>query len=477
MAKVSNPILFSDYFSVSHNAIIGSGFIDTFVNVDIERFIDPLLLSESSNPIVKAKALPMFREHFDAFLKLLTLSKSGNQAAWKAAYRQLDLSEPAENGLGYAGSKRKGASRSKSIRLQIMQTCLDILEVGSTNPEMLSLMGFLEEGVGSDTISDFTTHAILPILCEITHNFCAAHNVESSEVEIRGVSYQLPHIRNKDVLQQVVLVPLDITRHLPIAKDMSEVDDVISSNAKLRERVNALLGDITKANQTEKKSALKDIVLHSASELEEFIKGLKERASHYDPNDDFFGYLALIEMLSAGNQFGFRPRKISTSNPDEAYQLVLMILEEYRAQIETNNMWELLWQDGKPARERKSQLLFYGLSQIFCEVHNLDVAPEANMGGGPVDFKFSRGHNTKVVVEFKLSKGSVKQGYLRQLERYKEASRIDYGIFVVIDVGNLGKKLVEIRDLQATAKAAGEPYSEIVYIDAKPQVSASILPI
>ena len=477
MAKVKNPILFSDHFGVSQNAVMGAGFIDTFVNVDIERFIDPLLLSESTNSEVAKKALPMFRKHFSDFLTLLGHSQTKDDAAWKAAARQLNLSEPAENGLGYAGSRRKGASRSEDIKLQIMNTCLQVLKIGNSNPEVLSLMGFLEEGVGSDTISDFTTQAILPILCDITQDFCVSHGVQVETAAIRGKNYKLPHIGSSKDKQPIVLVPLDITRHLPLAKDMSEIEDVIDANASLRVKINSLLGDITKANRTEKKDALRDIILKSSDEIEEFIKGLKERASHYDPNEDFFGYLALISLLGGGNVFGFSGLKPSISTPDEAYKLVLQMLSEYKEQVESNNMWELLWHDGKPARERKSQLLFFGLSLIFCQVFDLDVSPEGNMGGGPVDFKFSRGHATKVVVEFKLSKGSVKQGYLRQLQRYKDASRTNYGIFVVVDVGDLKRKLLEIEDIQKEQIKLGEPYSEIVYIDARPQASASLLKI
>ncbi|MFT9297501.1 MAG: hypothetical protein ABF542_05250, partial [Gluconobacter sp.] len=63
------------------------------------------------------------------------------------------------------------------------------------------------------------------------------------------------------------------------------------------------------------------------------------------------------------------------------------------------------------------------------------------MGGGPIDFKFSKGYNAKVLVEMKRSGGSVRHGYEKQLEIYLRAASTDYGIFVIIDYGDMGSKL------------------------------------
>ena len=45
MAKVVNPILFSSYFEVDPQEIDKAGLIDPFLNVDLELFIDPVLLA------------------------------------------------------------------------------------------------------------------------------------------------------------------------------------------------------------------------------------------------------------------------------------------------------------------------------------------------------------------------------------------------------------------------------------------------
>src|ERR1700730_4741740 len=95
------------------------------------------------------------------------------------------------------------------------------------------------------------------------------------------------------------------------------------------------------------------------------------------------------------------------------------------------------------------------------------------MGGGPIDFKFSSGYNARVLVEMKRSGGTVVHGYEKQLEFYKTASQTEYAVFVIVDYGDLGNKLNEIRRIREERLKKGERASEIIVIDATPKASAS----
>ena len=95
------------------------------------------------------------------------------------------------------------------------------------------------------------------------------------------------------------------------------------------------------------------------------------------------------------------------------------------------------------------------------------------MGGGPVDFKFSRGFKNRVLVEMKRSKGSVVHGYEKQLERYRNASRTFQAIYVIIDYGDLGNKLDKVLKIQNEARLSGKIASDIIVIDATKKKSAS----
>ena len=145
----------------------------------------------------------------------------------------------------------------------------------------------------------------------------------------------------------------------------------------------------------------------------------------------------------------------------------------FQHHVEKGNLWEELWIGSEPKKERAAQLIYYALADCFCMANNVDVSPEANMGGGPIDFKFSRGYDARVLVELKRSTGTVVHGYNKQLEIYKDASRTNYGIFVIMDYGGLGSKLAKIKRIRDQRLAKGEPASEIIVIDARKKASAS----
>jgi hypothetical protein len=116
MASIKSPVLFSKHFAVDPERLNEAGFIDPFINVDTQLFIDPVLLEKSANQVIRTEALNAFRDHFGNFVRLLVISKTEGDAAWRAAQRLLNLHEPPENGLGYGGSGRSGSSRPDEVR-------------------------------------------------------------------------------------------------------------------------------------------------------------------------------------------------------------------------------------------------------------------------------------------------------------------------------------------------------------------------
>jgi hypothetical protein len=159
--------------------------------------------------------------------------------------------------------------------------------------------------------------------------------------------------------------------------------------------------------------------------------------------------------------------------PNEIVRVVKDTISQFKRHVEAGNLWEELWVGNKPKKERASQLIYYAIADAFCKANDLDISPEANMGGGPIDFKFSSGYTARVLVEMKRSGGTVVHGYEKQLEFYKTASQTDFAVFVVIDYGDLGNKLIEIRRIRDERLKNGERASEIVVIDATKKASAS----
>ena len=474
MAKIKNPILFSEYFGSTQAEISKAGLIDPFLNVDTQLFIDPILLEQSSNQIISKDALASFRKRFEDFVRLLAISETEDDAAWKAAWRLLDLSEPPENGLGFGGSGRSGNSRPHSVREAIMRTARQIILLGAKDPEMISLMGFFEENVGPDTISDMTTRAIQNELAAITEQFCRTQKIPvESDPRFSGID--LPKFVDRSGQSKtIILVPIDIVRDLPVATDWSSIHDAVMANAEIRDRVNRYLASIIRPTVVQQKEALREAALGSSVSFEYFLAAVKEHTKCYDPNTDALGYYKLKKILAEkSKEFRFEQKYELSNGPDELMKFVLDTVDAFKRHVEKGNLWEELWIEGKPKKERAAQLIYYAMADCFCEANDIDISPEANMGGGPVDFKFSKGYRSRVVVEMKRSSGTVLHGYKKQLEIYKDASQTNYGIFVVIDFGDLGEKLTAINEIRNDRLRIGESASEIVVMDATKKMSAS----
>lgn len=474
MARVQNPILFSAYFVVPSATIAAAGLIDPFLDVDVQLFIDPVLLEKSSNTTIATSAVERFRRHFEVMIRMLAISKVENDSAWKGARRQLDLSEPPENGLGYGGSGRSGSSRPQDIREAILRTSKEIITLGASDPEMISLMGFFEEDVGPDTISDLTTTVIMDDLAAITESFCRANGVPLFEANI-GTSHKLPRfVTSSGRAVPIVLVPKDIVRELPIANDWSDIERAAMENARIRDRVNRLLGGIAKPTVVERKEALRSAALESPIEFDFFLAAVKANVSNYDPNLDALGYYRMKGIISDGFP-GLKqdsPYDVKLG-PSEIVRVVRDTITHFKRHVEAGNLWEELWLGDKPKKERASQLIYYSIADAFCKANDIDISPEANMGGGPIDFKFSSGYSARVLVEMKRSGGTVVHGYEKQLEFYKNASQTEFAMFVIMDFGDLGSKLTEIQRIRDVRFEAGERASEIVVIDAMRKASAS----
>lgn len=474
MARVQNPILFSTYFGVSSKTMASAGLIDPFLDVDVPLFIDPVLLEKSSNTVIAISAVNRFRRHFEVLVRMLTISNTENDAAWKGARRQLDLSEPPENGLGYGGSGRSGSSRPQDIREAILRTSKEIVTLGARDPEMISLMGFFEEDVGPDTISDLTTTVIMDDLAAITEAFCLENGIPLFETSI-DTNHKLPRFETSPGRAvPIVLVPEDIVRELPIANDWSDIERAAMENARIRDRVNQLLSGIIRPTVVDRKRALRSAALESPQEFDFFLAAVKANVSNYDPNLDALGYYRLKGIIADG----FPSLKQASPydlklGPNEIMRVVRDTVALFKRHVEAGNLWEELWLGDKPKKERASQLIYYAIADAFCKANDLDISPEANMGGGPIDFKFSSGYSARVLVEMKRSGGTVVHGYEKQLEFYKNASQTEFALFVIMDYGDLGVKLNKIQRIQKARLDAGERASEIIVIDTSRKVSAS----
>lgn len=300
MARVKDPVLFSKEFGIDPELIAAEGLIDPFLNVDTQLFVDPILLQKSSIRMISKNANQRFRKNFENFLRLIAISEKKRDAPWRAAERLLDLSEPPENGLGYGNSGRSGSSRPEKVRAAIMTTAKQIMRTGANDPEMISLMGFFEEDVGPDTISDYTTRVISEQLASVTQAFCKKVGVQCFENDLVGNSLLPKFVDDKGRERFVVLVPRDIVRELPVAADWNGIEEAIAHSERIRTAVNSYLAGIARPTVAERKDALKSIALQSKEAFNELLSAVKEHTTTYDPNLDALGYYRMKDIFASG---------------------------------------------------------------------------------------------------------------------------------------------------------------------------------
>ncbi|MGM4991283.1 chromosomal replication initiator DnaA [Tardiphaga sp. 841_E9_N1_2] len=444
------------------------------MNADTKLFVDPLLFKNSAHPTLSGAGVQAFEKRMSDIIELLAESKALDDAPWKAAMRLLALHERGETCLGYGGTGTSGRDRPDSLKRQILTTAKQIVDVGVRNPELIILMGMFEVGVGPDTISDLTTNSVLRVLEQITKDFCSRHSVPLRKFNLEFEEYELPENVTRPGTG-IFLVPKDVLRELPVATDWSDIDRVVSFNSTLRHMVNQMIGNITKATVTQKKSALKRIALGDPLNFQTLVRDLLANdPTGYDFEKDRKGFEALRQaLLTAAQQFPLVIVRPSSPTLRELLRVVREITMQFKQLIENNNLSHLLWEGTKPRSEKSSQLVYFGVADSYCKSNNLDISPEVHSGGGPVDFKFSTGYALRVLVELKLSTGDIVHGYETQLDIYKAAAQTEEGVFLIIDVGGMGYKLARIQTIQQDQITTGNKSSEIVVVDAMRKPSAS----
>lgn len=476
MAKIKDPIFFSEYYNIEIDTLKNIGILNPTLNIDTRLFIDPILLAQSSFEEISVHGNQRFNDYFADLIKLLQAIQKRNDVAWRESLRRFNFREVKETCLGYGAATIHGSALGPKLIIKIHDTAKQIVDMGIVDPDLFKLLPLLEDGMGPDRISDITSRVILPDLAALTQRICTDLKIPCHSVKIHGDSYQLPLNPTEKKPTLVLLIPLDILRDLPVASDWSEVADAASKNQEIRDRVNLHIGNIWEAKTRKDKAQLRSLAMENKEAFESLLDLIKTlNATPYDIESDSEGILTWQKLRqTVADEFPLKIERPKQPSDQDDIETVNKIIDQFQELIEKKGLWKLLWNKDKPHHEHVSQMLFFAVADAYCKVNNLDITPEAETGNGPVDFKISRGYSKRILVEIKLSTNShLVHGYERQLERYKESQHPINSVFLIIDVGSLGRKYDQVLGIWNELSKKEKEISNIIIIDGCQKLSAS----
>ena len=462
----------SEYFKISETSYKKTGAFNPVIGVDSLFFVDALLLSQTSVPELKG-GLDIVRGYFS---EVITLLRVKNGKARILAFRRLILREVKGIGIGYGSKTDDGSAIGPELARRLLVTAEEVIEMGIADPAIFEVMGLFEEDFGPDRLSD----AIIRILLQNLYTYSERVTKELSIKEIfvvktYGREYQLAKHPLKN--GPLIFIPADIIRALPVASSFDEIGEVTIFNEELRKKFNQLLAACFTPDKDNKKPKKRDI--------KRYLLGSKDRIgtlvevygfSKPDPYDfgadpeGLYQWLEKAKELVTTNPISV-PTHVKKEQLDDIVQKIIIAFKKF---IESKGGWKSLYgPDGKPLNESHARHFFYATAMLYCEMSDVDISPESNAGQGPVDFKLSRGHSEKIVVEVKLTSGNVLQGYEKQTRIYQESEDAKGSYYMVMQVTEKSKVLDQVLRIAEEEDKEGKVHPTVVVVDGRERPSAS----
>jgi hypothetical protein len=474
----------SDYFNIDQQIFDDYGALNISTVNDLPLFIDPFLLFHSEKQeyvnlhedIIKYLIFLRDRSYID-------LIDEGLLKSWYC------FPEVKQNWLGFSITGNKGSGLGINFARALHSNLHKIFsEFGSekiTKSSHLEKVCLIENGVGRDSISDFTTNLIKDYLCKYTEKFAAAHLQEKDirEISVRNSvfdfptqswkikKYKLPWVNN----DYIILTPKDmltrdenwINRH-DLLNKFTNIPPAIPDE-QLRAQVfnyfrSVLVHQKDKSpSKKEREDAAAATILEFPDLIDFYIK-LKEETGNkaadisaekvLDTQQIFVKQLHEFQkIISIQTDF----YKTSETTYEETHKR----LNYLKDAIENKGCHRIFYNNGVAIqKEQDLQILF----RLVWYGSPSDAGTEANDGRGPVDFKISKGANDKTLVEMKLAKNSqLERNLEKQIQIYQAASDAKNGIKVIIYFTKEEKEKV----LRILRKLNLFDHKDVVLIDAR----------
>jgi hypothetical protein len=185
------PKRISRAIGTTHAALSKQRAFDGFVDVDSKVYVDPHLLEKCEEPEF-AESRKKLDAYFRDVLKLLKAAKIEGDIAWREALRRMHFAEVSATGLGHTSKGTRGRAISGKLSLALTRLTKEIINLGIEDPDLFTLLGMIQEGVGSDLISDMTVWIILDDVLSYSARVAEALKVEVTIVEHNEHRYRVP---------------------------------------------------------------------------------------------------------------------------------------------------------------------------------------------------------------------------------------------------------------------------------------------
>ena len=471
---------FSELFHISRDD--DDDWFDPVLSVDTPLFLDPFLLYDHEQGVFDGSHAEVIG-FFNAVFSIVAKSAGNVRSTYyRKALGIMRFPEVEELCLGYASSGTKGSGTGAGFAATIVGALWQAIQAGVKEITHFEEVGILSEGIGADRISDITAFLLRRRLAEYTERICERHGVpmrmrnyrqgvfDGRDERWRAISTRLP--LNPYTRQAVLLVPYAYLRSLPTI-NASDFWDYCYSNE------NDLLR--TEFNYDVSKRISKPEIIRVAKRHPQmrrrYLTSVERRLG--TPYDFVADPKGCINWYPEAQQYCARhPLGLSISQPNDFSPAVQAMVTAFRHFVEENGGWRLLWNDDSTSRgEEAAQRLFLGTVAHYCRANNIDVSPEPNIGRGPVDFKVSRGHQFRTLLEVKLARNTrFWHGLRDQLPTYLRAEQATDSYFIVIIYDHRDElRVAEIKDVAADVSQRGGCSITPFVVDARPKLSASRL--
>lgn len=460
----------NEYFGVSESAYKKTGAFNPVIGIDSLFFVDPLLLSKSRVPEFK-DALQEVRTYFS---EIITLLNTKNERARLIAHKKLILKEVRGIGVGYGNESDDGSAIGPKLAKRLMLTAEELIEMGISDPAIFEVMGLFEEDFGPDRLSDALIRVLLKRVYTYSERIAKEINIRDTIIH---KTYERDYFLAKHPFKNgpLLFIPEVILRDLPLANSFEEISMVSAFNEDLRRKFNAILAAcFADRKKRPNKSEIKAYVLKTEERMQTIISAYRAcNPDSYDFISDSEGRYLWLEK--AKELVKLVPIIIPKKPKEkELEEIVKSIIHGFKNFIEMKGGWRSLYNDKNDVfNESHARHFFYATALLYCEYCDIDITPESNAGRGPVDFKLSKGHKNKIVVEIKLTTGNILQGYVKQTRIYEKSEDAKASYFVVVQVTWKSKALKRVLKMEVDEEKKGIRHPSVVVVDGRYKLSAS----